>query len=121
MFHFFETIAGEMNGINTSENTTLNYQVGDTLLFAAEARAPWYLPEGVSIAEAASSSAPIQCRDNSPSGLDSANATEYAVTWICVSEQKVRIGFQKRIPRTLDEFTAKWKQSSARDGLLKEI
>lgn len=102
--------------------------VGDTLLFAAEARAPQNLPEGVSkdqfvrhlrdvvmtilglshtintrvgndfirgvsggerkrvsIAEAALSSALIQCWDNSTRGLDSANATEFCRNLALVS------------------------------------
>jgi ABC-type multidrug transport system permease subunit/ABC-type multidrug transport system ATPase subunit len=208
--------------------------VGDTLLFAAEARAPRNLPDGVSktqfakhmrdvvmavlglshtintrvgndfirgvsggerkrvsIAEAALSLAPIQCWDNSTRGLDSANATEfcrnlalvsqYAGTVNCVaiyqapqsaydmfdkvtllyegrqiyfghttaakqffvdmgfecpkrqttadfltsltsvSERKVRPGFETLVPRTPDEFATRWKRSSARNELLREI
>ncbi|THC94845.1 hypothetical protein EYZ11_005681 [Aspergillus tanneri] len=112
---FLKTIAGEMNGIYVHEDSYMNYQgissddmqgkfrgealfsaetdvhfpqltVGDTLTFAAQARAPRNdfvrgvsggERKRVSIAEAILSGAPLQCWDNSTRGLDSANALEF--------------------------------------------
>ncbi|CAI7608425.1 unnamed protein product [Penicillium glandicola] len=122
---FLKTIAGEMNGIFKDDNSYMNYQgisdkqmrnqfrgeaiytaetdvhfpqlsVGDTLKFAALARAPRNrLPDvgndfirgvsggerkRVSIAEATLCGSPLQCWDNSTRGLDSANALEFCKT-----------------------------------------
>ncbi|OCL07552.1 putative multidrug resistance ABC transporter [Glonium stellatum] len=149
---FLKTISGETHGFVVDQTSQINYQgisakhmandfrgeaiytaevdvhfpmltVGDTLSFAARARAPRHIPGGVSkyeyaqhmrdvimaifgishtvntrvgndyirgvsggerkrvsIAEAALSSAPLQCWDNSTRGLDSANAIEFCKT-----------------------------------------
>ncbi|KAL5338821.1 ABC drug exporter AbcA [Aspergillus crustosus] len=151
---FLKTIAGETYGFNVDKESSINFQgvsakqmnhefrgeaiytaeqdvhfpkltVGDTLYFAARARAPRHIVGGeevdvaryathmrdvimamfgishtkntvvgnefirgvsggerkrVTIAEAALSSAPLQCWDNSTRGLDSANAIEFCKT-----------------------------------------
>ncbi|KAK8098039.1 ABC transporter CDR4-like protein 3 [Apiospora kogelbergensis] len=135
---FLKTIAGETDGIYVSEDAYFNYQgvpakemhthhrgeaiytaevdvhfpmltVGDTLTFAARARAPRELPSGVSRTTYANhlrdvtmamfgishtintrvgneyvrgcpQSRPLQCWDNSTRGLDSANAIEFCRT-----------------------------------------
>jgi ATP-binding cassette subfamily G (WHITE) protein 2 (PDR) len=149
---FLKTVAGETGGFYVDNDSHVNYQgiswhemhkhfrgeaiytaeqdvhfpqltVGDTLYFAARARAPKHVPgnvsvkryaehmrdmimstfgightintrvgneyirgvsggerKRVSIAEAALSSAPLQCWDNSTRGLDSANAIEFCKT-----------------------------------------
>ncbi|KAF1808725.1 ABC drug exporter AbcA [Eremomyces bilateralis CBS 781.70] len=258
-----KTISGETHGIYIGEDSYLNYQginaqqmqknfrgeaiytaevdvhfpmlsVGDTLTFAARARAPRKIPGGVSlsqysqhlrdvimavfgishtvntrvgndfirgvsggerkrvtIAEASLSGAPLQCWDNSTRGLDSANAVEFCKTLrmnsdisdttACVAiyqspqsaydtfdkatvlyrgrqiyfgpcnearkyfedmgfqcpdrqttpdfltsmtsaeERVVQPGWEDRVPRTPDEFAARWKESEERKRLLAEI
>ncbi|PGH21529.1 hypothetical protein AJ80_03197 [Polytolypa hystricis UAMH7299] len=260
---FLKTIAGETYGFQVDKNSNINFQgvsakqmahqfrgeaiytaevdvhfpkltVGDTLYFAARARAPRHIPGGVpvtqyashmrdvimamfgishtkntivgndfirgvsggerkrvSIAEACLSNAPLQCWDNSTRGLDSANAIEFCKTLrmqtdingatACVSlyqapqaaydyfdkvlvlyegreiyfgrtskakqyfldmgfvcpgrqtdadfltsmtshlERVVQPGYKGRVPRTPDEFAARWKASSQRAQLVQDI
>lgn len=260
---FLKAISGESHGFFIDESSYLNYKgippekmhkyfrgeaiytaevdvhfpqlsVGDTLHFAARARAPKKIPGGLSvdewantlrdvvmatfgishtkntrvgndfvrgvsggerkrvtIAEATLAGAPLQCWDNSTRGLDSANAiefcktvrlsTELAGTTACVAiyqspqaafdvfdkaillyegrqiffgpavkargyfealgfdcperattadfltsmtspqERQVRPGFEGKVPRTPDDFAARWKASPERAALMKEI
>jgi ABC-type multidrug transport system ATPase subunit/ABC-type multidrug transport system permease subunit len=260
---FLKTISGETHGFHVGQDSDINYQgiafeymhkhfrgetiytaeqdihfpsltVGDTLYFAARARAPRYLPGGVSkdlyashlrdvimatfgirhtfntkvgndyvrgvsggerkrvsIAEAALNGSPLQCWDNSTRGLDSANAIEFCKTlristdianstaavaiyqapqsaydifdkvlvlyegrqiyfgrttdakdyfvrlgfecpdrqttadfltsMTSPKERVTRAGFEKRVPRTPDDFAKIWKESPEHAQLLKEI
>ncbi|KAL2859549.1 ABC drug exporter AbcA [Aspergillus pseudodeflectus] len=260
---FLKTIAGETHGFYVDKNSLLNYQgatakhiarnfrgeaiytaevdvhfprltVGDTLFFAARARAPRHIPGGatvteyashmrdvimamfgishtrdtiigndfvrgvsggerkrVTIAEACLSMAPLQCWDNSTRGLDSANAIEFCKTLrmqadinnttACVSlyqapqaaydnfdkvlvlykgrqiyfgptaaakqyfldlgfacpdrqtdadfltsmtspkERVVQPGFEHQVPKTPDEFAARWNASPERARLVQAI
>ncbi|KAH8423757.1 ABC drug exporter AbcA [Aspergillus melleus] len=260
---FLKTIAGETYGFHVDNESSINFQgvsakqmahefrgeaiyaaeldihfpkltVGDTLYFAARARAPRHIPGGVSVAQYAShkrdvimamlgishtkntivgndfirgvsggerkrvsiaeaclSSAPLQCWDNSTRGLDSANAIEFCKALriqadingatACVSlyqapqaaynhfdkvlvlyegrqiyfgrtdtakqyfidmgfacperqtdadfltsmtshlERVVQPGYEGRVPRTPDEFAARWQASPQRARLLQDI
>ncbi|CAI4214415.1 unnamed protein product [Parascedosporium putredinis] len=119
---FLKTIAGDTHGYHVSDDAVINYQgvhpkemrtafrgeaiytaevdhhfpqltVGDTLYFAARARCPRTIPEGVSRREYAehlrdvtmamfgiSHTKNTRCWDNSTRGLDSANALEFCRT-----------------------------------------
>ncbi|OJJ98431.1 hypothetical protein ASPACDRAFT_61942 [Aspergillus aculeatus ATCC 16872] len=260
---FLKTIAGETDGFHIDKESSINYQgvsakkmahefrgeaiyaaevdvhfpkltVGDTLYFAARARAPRHIPGGVdvaqyashkrdvimailgishtkntivgndfirgvsggerkrvSIAEACLSSAPLQCWDNSTRGLDSANAIEFCKALrmqadingatVCVSlyqapqaayhyfdkvlvlyegrqiffgrtdaakqyfldmgfacperqtdadfltsmtshiERVVQPGYEGCVPRTPDEFAARWRGSHQRARVLQDV
>ncbi|KAA8651385.1 ABC drug exporter AbcA [Aspergillus tanneri] len=260
---FLKTIAGETHSFHVDKSSNINFQgvsakqmahefrgeaiytaevdvhfpkltVGDTLYFAARARAPRHIPGGVSvtqyashmrdviiamfglsrtkntivgndfirgvsggerkrvsIAEACLNNAPLQCWDNSTRGLDSASAIEFCKTLrmqtdingatACVSlyqapqaayvyfdkvlvlyegreiyfgptytakqyfldmgfacperqtdanfltsmtshrEHVVQPGYEDRVPRTPDEFAARWKASPQRAQLVQDI
>lgn len=52
---------------------------------------------------------------------DRATDADFLTSMTSPQERVVKEGFEKKVPRTPDEFAAKWKESSERAALMKEI